>query len=107
MNAVSDPVADCRLWIVAYTRHDHHHYHVRQVCVYYGDLRDDYAVVNYGFLPPEEYPPRLCLADHPHYVDEYTTAIGSTTEDGFKGPLPNLKRLHGTVLIFALLVLAE
>ena len=30
-------------------------------------MRDDFALVHYGFLLPREDPPRLCLADHPAF----------------------------------------
>jgi hypothetical protein len=38
-----------------------------QVCYSYGKMRDDYAVVHYGFLPQLEDPPRLLLVS-PAYL---------------------------------------
>ena len=54
-----------------------------ELCLYYFDLRDDAAVVHYGYLPPAQDPPRLCLADHPAFnpIDVYAV----TLEAGFDG----------------------
>ncbi|KXZ55869.1 hypothetical protein GPECTOR_2g1420 [Gonium pectorale] len=35
-----------------------------EVCYSYGNMRDDYALIHYGFLPDLEDPPRLALVDH-------------------------------------------
>lgn len=40
-----------------------------QLCYSYGQLRDDYAVAHYGFLPALENPPRLSLVDHRDFKD--------------------------------------
>lgn len=35
-----------------------------EVCYEYGDMRDDYALTRYGFLPPMGSAPRLSMVDH-------------------------------------------
>lgn len=42
-----------------------------QVCYHYGDLRDDYALVHYGFTVGGEagVAGPLCSVDHPDFVD--------------------------------------
>lgn len=57
-----------------------------QICFGYGSLRDDYAVIHYGFVPPEEDPPRLLAVDHPEF-DEEKHNFNDLTDEPFEGEM--------------------
>ncbi|KXZ55873.1 hypothetical protein GPECTOR_2g1424 [Gonium pectorale] len=72
----------------------------QEICYGYGDMRDDYAVAHYGFLPALEGPPRLAMVDRrdldpkSRYSDDY-----ASNDEEFTGTTEEieaeLKRLVG------------
>lgn len=65
-----------------------------EVCYQYGDMRDDFALTRYGFLPEPEDPPRLSEVDHHQYQSYPYFAI--LTEERFNGTSrhQSMKEIH-------------
>ncbi|KAL6752581.1 hypothetical protein V8C86DRAFT_2751589 [Haematococcus lacustris] len=55
-----------------------------ELCYGYGTMRDDYAVMHYGFLPDLEDPPRLLELDH-HQYDSSSMHQSNLSEERFEG----------------------
>ncbi|KAG2498278.1 hypothetical protein HYH03_003539 [Edaphochlamys debaryana] len=81
----------CTTYLESYVKSDYLHMKAGvdyepgdEICYSYGDLRDDYAVSAYGFLPALEDPPRLAYVDHPGF--EPRGAYRAPSDDRIAGP---------------------
>ncbi|KAG2484693.1 hypothetical protein HYH03_016522 [Edaphochlamys debaryana] len=71
----------------------------QEVCYDYGDLRDDYAVAHYGFLPDlRGQPPRLSLVDHPGFDPAARHTPNSLPDTPFAGSPAEVEREVGRLL---------
>eukprot|EP00195_Chlamydomonas_chlamydogama_P006162 CAMPEP_0202890664 /NCGR_PEP_ID=MMETSP1392-20130828/995_1 /ASSEMBLY_ACC=CAM_ASM_000868 /TAXON_ID=225041 /ORGANISM="Chlamydomonas chlamydogama, Strain SAG 11-48b" /LENGTH=357 /DNA_ID=CAMNT_0049574279 /DNA_START=49 /DNA_END=1122 /DNA_ORIENTATION=+ len=68
-----------------------------EICYPYGSMRDDYAVLHYGYLPEAQVPPRLLMIDrHDFNPEDHGKGVG---EEDFSGTpeevAAEVKRLQG------------
>lgn len=78
-----------------------------EICnVYSLDMRDDYGVLHYGFLPAKEDPPRLLLIDHHQFNPSlqhqyiYEDRFEGTTPEAIKAEVDRLKAIQATLVAY-------